>query len=61
MNHPSELLESPCIRNCCLDVDDVCMGCYRSLEEIMQWGSADNEIRTLILSNARSRQLEKTV
>jgi predicted Fe-S protein YdhL (DUF1289 family) len=28
---------SPCVRNCCLDENDVCVGCYRSLSEILNW------------------------
>jgi len=30
--------QSPCIRNCCLDDDLTCLGCFRSLEEIKEWG-----------------------
>lgn len=28
---------SPCIGVCRLDANNVCQGCYRSLEEIAQW------------------------
>lgn len=28
---------SPCVRNCCLDENDICIGCYRSLSEILNW------------------------
>ena len=30
-------IASPCVRNCCLDEDDVCLGCFRHVDEIMQW------------------------
>ncbi len=34
MNEP----ESPCIKVCAIDPEDrVCMGCYRSLQEIAAW------------------------
>ncbi|WP_239649575.1 DUF1289 domain-containing protein [Methylocucumis oryzae] len=23
-------IDSPCVRNCCLNNDDVCLGCFRS-------------------------------
>jgi uncharacterized protein len=26
---------SPCIRNCCLDAAEVCLGCGRHLQEII--------------------------
>ncbi|MFB2647711.1 DUF1289 domain-containing protein [Shewanella mangrovisoli] len=33
----SNLLEHPCVRNCCLDQQDICMGCFRHLDEILAW------------------------
>lgn len=32
---------SPCVRNCCLDDNKVCLGCGRSLPEILEWHHAD--------------------
>lgn len=32
---------NPCVRNCCLDDGKVCMGCGRSLPEILEWHHAD--------------------
>ena len=54
---PSQI-QSPCVRNCCLDDNDVCLGCGRSLTEIIAWGSADDEARlaTLALANQRKHQ-----
>ena len=51
-------IESPCIRNCCLDQDDICMGCYRTVSEIIAWGTANNEERKTILLNAKRREKE---
>ncbi|MGB9429825.1 MAG: DUF1289 domain-containing protein [Gammaproteobacteria bacterium] len=28
---------SPCVRVCCLDDDNVCIGCGRTLDEIRRW------------------------
>lgn len=47
---------SPCIRNCCLDDDDTCLGCFRSLEEIKEWGIVDEHRRSVILQNAEQRR-----
>jgi predicted Fe-S protein YdhL (DUF1289 family) len=49
-------VQSPCVRGCCLDDGDTCLGCYRSLEEIKAWGTADNAERLIILENARRRR-----
>jgi uncharacterized protein len=48
--------QSPCIRNCCLDDDLTCLGCFRSLEEIKEWGVVDNHRRSIILQNAKQRK-----
>jgi predicted Fe-S protein YdhL (DUF1289 family) len=49
-------LPSPCVRNCCLDDDLTCLGCFRSIEEIKEWGVVDDPRRLVILQNARQRQ-----
>jgi hypothetical protein len=46
---------SPCVRNCCLDDEDVCLGCHRTVTEIMAWGSAGNPERRAILQRAAER------
>ncbi len=53
-------VQSPCIKNCCLDDHDICLGCFRELEEIKGWSSADDSSRNLILANAKRRQQEKS-
>lgn len=56
--HPSGVA-SPCIRNCCLDERDVCMGCGRTLDEIRAWGEADDASRTRILELAAGRRAKR--
>jgi uncharacterized protein len=48
-------VESPCVRSCCLDDDDVCIGCGRALHEIVAWGTADDAARRAILERSRER------
>lgn len=52
-------VDSPCVRNCCLDSDDVCIGCGRALEEITGWSAATDVERKTILKKARSRLIER--
>jgi predicted Fe-S protein YdhL (DUF1289 family) len=52
----SSSLESPCIRNCCLNDDDICLGCGRSLREITAWSAATDEGKKLILEAAAERR-----
>lgn len=49
-------MESPCKRNCCLDNTDICIGCYRSLEEITGWRAATNDEKRGILQNCELRR-----
>jgi uncharacterized protein len=52
-------IASPCVRNCCLDERDVCLGCGRSLDEIRLWSVADDAERLRILERAASRRAER--
>jgi len=46
------------VRNCCLDDDEICLGCFRSLDEITKWGGSDARARKTILLNAQERRQE---
>ncbi len=48
-------LKSLCVRNCCLDEKKVCMGCGRSLPEILEWHRADASRQAQIKHNAENR------
>jgi uncharacterized protein len=48
--------QSPCVRNCCLDDDLVCLGCFRTIEEIKDWSIVDDQQRRVILQNALRRK-----
>ncbi len=48
--------QSPCVRNCCLNEDDICVGCFRSLEEIKCWSQLDPEQQQAIYQKAEQRR-----
>ncbi|MCC6301386.1 MAG: DUF1289 domain-containing protein [Gammaproteobacteria bacterium] len=50
---------SPCVRNCCLDEFDVCMGCYRTMAEIMRWSEAGADERREILARCGMRREQR--
>jgi predicted Fe-S protein YdhL (DUF1289 family) len=57
MSDPQEpAVESPCIRNCCLDDADVCMGCFRTLREICDWHAASVAEKRDILRKCEERR-----
>lgn len=47
---------SPCVRNCCLDDHDVCLGCLRSLDEIKAWLSFSEQEKRQVLANCQQRR-----
>jgi predicted Fe-S protein YdhL (DUF1289 family) len=56
----SNPVESPCIRLCTLDDDDICVGCFRSMAEICAWGSAADDERRQILAASELRSKATT-
>ncbi|MFM2479485.1 DUF1289 domain-containing protein [Celerinatantimonas sp. MCCC 1A17872] len=49
-------MQSPCIRHCTLNNDDICMGCFRHLDEITGWHKASEEQQQAILKRCSKRQ-----
>lgn len=49
-------IPSPCVSVCALDDDDVCMGCYRTGEEITFWGRFNNEERRQVMKKVAERE-----
>ena len=50
---------SPCVSNCCLDKADICMGCFRHIDEITGWHQADKQQRRQILDRCETRKKER--
>ena len=49
-------VKSPCIEVCSLNREDVCIGCYRTASEIIEWFSAPNERKREILAAIDQRR-----
>lgn len=50
-----EKIASPCIRNCCLNEQDICMGCFRHLSEITAWQELEQRARLQVLERCDER------
>lgn len=46
---------SPCVRRCTLDERDLCIGCGRTLDEILEWSAAPTSRKIQIRSDAAAR------
>lgn len=52
-------MPSPCVRKCTLDKDDICVGCYRSMAEILKWLSMDETEQLATLQRCDERRQQK--
>ena len=51
-----EEVVSPCVRNCCLNDEEVCLGCYRHIDEIVSWRALSIEEQKQVLDNCAIRK-----
>lgn len=51
-------INKPCIKKCCLNEDDVCLGCFRTFDDMCQWNKANIEEKTQMLKVAHRRKKE---
>jgi len=54
------IAESPCVDNCRLSDEGICLGCFLSSDEVDQWNRASNQERLVMLKNAGRRQSAKS-
>ena len=50
-------VKSPC-KNICIRENGVCIGCYRSTEEIARWRTLSDDGKKKVLRNAKKRKEE---
>jgi predicted Fe-S protein YdhL (DUF1289 family) len=56
MNQIEDGVQSPCMDNCCLNNQKICLGCFRSLVEIAQWSQMNDRMRLDVLHKAENRR-----
>ena len=56
MNQIEDGVQSPCIDNCCLNDEKICLGCFRSIVEISQWSQMNDGMRLDVLQKAEKRR-----
>lgn len=56
-----EEIQSPCVSICALDADDMCVGCYRTGDEITRWWGMDNTEKQKILDKASERETQSYI
>ena len=51
--------DNPCVRNCCLDDNDICLGCFRTLDEILGWRAFTAAEREQVMAEIDKRRITK--
>ena len=54
---PQSKIQSPCVDHCCLDENNICMGCFRKLDEITDWHKASELTKSKIIENCGKRKI----
>ncbi|SFR58889.1 hypothetical protein SAMN04488073_3197 [Marinobacter gudaonensis] len=52
----ADKVRSPCVSICCLDENDICIGCHRSGDEITRWSQLNNDERLDVLKKVAERE-----
>lgn len=47
-------MKSPCIKICKLK-DEMCLGCFRLIDEISKWKSMNNDEKQQVIDNIKQR------
>jgi uncharacterized protein len=55
----SDVVASPCVSVCCLDEDDICIGCGRTLDEIRRWSDMPDQDKRETLRCSAERRAER--
>ena len=51
-------VSSPCVSICVLDEADICMGCFRSADEITDWCALDQQGKQDVLRRCSERRAD---
>lgn len=49
-------IDKPCIRKCCLNEDDICLGCFRTYNDMLVWRKASTQDKKEMLQQAEERK-----
>ena len=51
----TDTVASPCVSICALDGDDICVGCFRTGQEISRWGLLPASRQREVLARCQQR------
>ena len=60
MSEPGPPIKAPCIEVCAVDAHNVCSGCYRTADEIIDWFAASDDRKRVILEAVQKRRAARS-
>jgi len=54
-------ISSPCVSICAINADDVCVGCYRTGDEITRWWGMNNAEKIQTLEKVKERETQSYI
>ena len=54
-------IPSPCVSICALNADDICVGCYRTGDEITRWWGMEKSEKLQILEKVKEREAQSYI
>lgn len=55
----SKNIKSPCIDKCKYDEDNICMGCHRTMHEIVNWSDFSDDKKVEIIKRVEKKMKKK--
>jgi predicted Fe-S protein YdhL (DUF1289 family) len=52
--------QSPCVDHCTIDVNEICRGCFRTLDEIARWSSMSESDKRVTNQRCGQRREENS-
>lgn len=54
-------INKPCIKQCCLNKEDICLGCFRSFNDMLRWNKAGIEEKKEMMRIAERKKIEHAI
>lgn len=61
MNSDNPITPSPCIGKCGLDAQEICRGCFRTINEILQWQKMSEAEKQATVINCKQRRQQRII
>lgn len=54
-------INKPCIKQCCLNEEEICLGCFRTFNDMCLWNKSSIEEKKEMMQRAERRKIENAI